>query len=183
VPGPRPGGFVSVLRFSGRALGAYSDDQSERIDVCHRARTYRQDPRMPLPRHDAGDGVQTVSECRQALASVTGRALSAGGHERHRLQGWPTGRTRRRVRSPYTTLDNNSILNSVHSSCSNPHNGPVGVQARLQTIAFLPLVRRDAWKSALCGGEPSLTRPEATSVEPFHHDLYACAATRWQGRT
>jgi len=56
-----------------------------------------QDPRRPLPRHDAADGVQTVAECRQAVASITGRALPAGGHERHCLQGWSTGRTRHRV--------------------------------------------------------------------------------------
>jgi len=65
-------------------------------------------------------------------------------------------------------------LNSVHSSCSNPHNGPVGVQARRQTSAVLPLVRRDAWKSALCGGEPSLTRPEETSMEPRHTGPRRC---------
>lgn len=59
-------------------------------------------------------------------------------------------------------------LNSVHSSCSNPQNGPVDGQARWQTSAFLPLIRRDAWKSALYGSEPSLPRSEEASMEPFH---------------
>src|SRR5215216_7235957 len=63
---------------------------------------------MPLPRHDAGDGVQTVPECCEAMASVACRALSDRGHARYGLQGWSTSRAERRVSPAYTTLDNNS---------------------------------------------------------------------------
>jgi putative transposase len=59
VPGSRLRGVIGVLCFPRRALGAHPDDQSDRIDVCHCTWTHRQDPRRPLPRHEAGDGVQT----------------------------------------------------------------------------------------------------------------------------
>src|SRR5262245_13792957 len=97
-------GFV---RFPCGALGTHSPDESARIDVCHRARPDREDPRMSRARHDAGDGVQTLSKCGQAVASATCCTLSAGGHARYDCQGWSTSRAERRVSPAYTTLDNN----------------------------------------------------------------------------
>jgi len=97
-----------MRRFSGRALGAYADDEPNRSDGCHRAGPDREDPRLPLPRAEAGDGVQTVSECRHAVASVTGRTFLDRGHAGCGLPEWTPGRRRRRVSPPYTTLDNSS---------------------------------------------------------------------------
>jgi hypothetical protein len=88
---------MGLCRCPRRALGTHPYDHAERIDVCRRARPDCQDPRRPLPCHDAGDGVHTVSECRQAMASVTGCACPARGHAGHGLQGWAPGGARRRV--------------------------------------------------------------------------------------
>ena len=83
-----------------------------------RARTDKTRGSLLFPRDEAGDGVHTVSKCREAVASVTSRALPAGGHEWHRLQGWHTGRTRRRVSLVYTRLDNNSQHGYAYLACA-----------------------------------------------------------------
>jgi hypothetical protein len=95
------------------STGAHAYAQPRGIDVCYGALTYGQDARLFVPRHDAGDGVQIVPECRQAVASVTCRALPGGGQEQRGLQGRHQGRTGRRVSSVYTTLANNSPVSAV----------------------------------------------------------------------
>ena len=97
MSGRRPRGVLSVVGVPCRALGPHSDAPSAGIAMCPRALTHPQDPRLSLPRHDAGDGVHTVSECRQAVASATCRTLLASGHAGHGLQGWAPGGARRRV--------------------------------------------------------------------------------------
>src|SRR5262245_9149644 len=64
---------------------------------------------MLISHHHAGDGVQTVVGCCEAMASVASRALPDGVHAGPDLQGWSPSGAERRVSPAYTTLDNNFV--------------------------------------------------------------------------
>jgi hypothetical protein len=64
-----------VLRFSGRALGSNSYEQSDREHIFDGASADGQDQRLPEPSGVFDDGVQIVSERRAALASAERKGI------------------------------------------------------------------------------------------------------------
>ena len=53
-------------------LAPSQDHQPHRVDVCHRQVADRQDSRLSVQTNHADDGLQTVLQCRETMASVTG---------------------------------------------------------------------------------------------------------------
>src|SRR5215211_7523926 len=125
---------------------------------------------MPLPRHDAGDGVQTVPECCEAMASVACRALSDRGHARYGLQGWSTSRAERRMIPAYTTLDNNSDIHAAYLQ------GEEAIQAlgrELTTLILTLQARVAALEDHLGKNSRNSSRPPSSDglQKPRPHNL------------
>ena len=65
-------GAAGLLRFPGRALDTYPDDEPDRIDVCDGTSENQAGPELWLPRDHPGDGLQAAGIGSKALEADQG---------------------------------------------------------------------------------------------------------------
>src|SRR5207249_4158421 len=88
MPGQGSRGVADVLRFSGGALDAFTDDEPDRIGLRHRTTADLQDPRSWFSVGLRDDGLQTDGERRQTLAAAEWFQAATRGDRRCDIHRW-----------------------------------------------------------------------------------------------
>ena len=100
VPRKGPRGLIDVLRLPGRALGASSNDESDRVNVRDGAPEATQNEGLRQPRSLADDGVHVGPSSGGSLAQTQRLGADGPRLRRKEIQGWRTDRTTRRLTRP-----------------------------------------------------------------------------------